>query len=72
MRLYFWNNPYKVAYGMSMVYAVAESIEQANQLARDGKAYSFGEYPEKTPKVELGLPDRIVDLPCAEWHEWSE
>ncbi len=72
MKLYVWSNPYRVSYGTTMVFAIAENLEQAKELASKGKAYAYNEYEEKTPKVGLGDPLRIVDLPCAEWHMWSE
>lgn len=73
MKLYFWDDPFPVEYGGSMLFVVAESEEQARELARTGKTYSYGVYPERTtPNIELGKPDRVVDLPCAEWHWWSE
>ncbi len=73
MKLYVWANPYKVRYGSSMVFAIAESLEAAKQQARHGDGYSYGEFSNAAPtNTELGEPTRVVDLPCAEWHEWSE
>ena len=73
MKLFIWNNPYKVPYGQSMVFAVAETLESAKEVARNhSKAYSYGEFDCRVPNVELGDPLRVVDLPCAEWHELSE
>jgi hypothetical protein len=58
-----------------MVFAIAETVEAAEALclSRAAKWHTFGtptEYYEWTKP--LGQPTRIVDLPCAEWHEWSE
>lgn len=72
MKLYVWSNPYRVSYGSSMVFAIADSLDEAKEIAANGKAYSYNEYDQPTPKVSLGEPIRIVDLPCAEWHQWSE
>lgn len=74
MKLYIWVNPYTVSYGGSVVYAVAENVERARQLAREAPRMAFGGY-EKPPMgaaLELGAPDRILKLPCAEIYEWSE
>lgn len=75
MKLYLWSNPYGVAYGSSMVFAVAENIRAARQQAAKGTAWSFNEYEQGNAgvdKIKLGKPTRIVNLPCAEWHQWSE
>jgi hypothetical protein len=81
MKLYFWANPYKVAYGESWVIAVAETLDDAKRQAAAGKVFKFGldfsdskRFPQEQSvlKIELGEPTRVVDLPCAEWHEWSE
>lgn len=72
MKLYVWSNPYRVSYGSTLVFAVAENLERAKEIASTGKAYTYNEYGQKTPQVNLGDPIRVLDLPCAEWHEWSE
>lgn len=75
MKLFVWNDPYPVSYGSSLVFAVAETLEQAVELCKTGDAYRYGEFKqERRPIVDLaGVPPlRIVDVPCAEWHEWSE
>ena len=72
MKLFVWSNPYRVSYGSSMVFAIAETLEQAKDIASKAPAYSYNEYDQKTPQVNLGEPIRTVELPCAEWHEWSE
>jgi alkanesulfonate monooxygenase SsuD/methylene tetrahydromethanopterin reductase-like flavin-dependent oxidoreductase (luciferase family) len=72
MKLYIWVNPYRVSYGSSLVFAVAESEEAARLAARTGDAYTFWKYPAPMPGATLGVPDRVVDLPAAEWHEWRE
>lgn len=73
MKLFVWSNPYHVKYGSSMVFAIAENVDEARNLAKTGKSYAYNEYEQKTvPQDELKEPTRIVDLPCAEWHEWSE
>lgn len=73
MKLFVWANPYPVKYGGSMVIAVARDVDEARKVVATGGKYSYAEYgPGASPNVPLGEPTRIVDLPCAEWHEWSE
>ena len=33
MKMFFWNNPYKVTYGGSVLFAIAETEEAARKLA---------------------------------------
>lgn len=74
MKLFVWNNPYSVFYGSSLVFAVAETEEQARQIAKQSAAYTFGEYGnfKHVQDMKLGEPIRVLEPPCAEWHEWSE
>ena len=73
MKLYVWVSPYRVPYGSSLVFAIAESEEAAKEQCQRGLVYKYGEYQRAgNPGVPLGKPTRIVDIPCAEWHEWSE
>lgn len=76
MKLYLWVDPYKIKYGSSMVFAIAETENDARKQAAIGRSYSYGEFEKDGDysklAAELGKPDRVVDLPCAEWHEWSE
>lgn len=74
MKLFVWVDPYQVSYGSSLLFAVAETVEEAKELALSSRAdaYSYGQYARPNPGVALGEPERIVDLPCAEWHVWSE
>ena len=73
MKLFVWVDPYEVEFGTSMLFAVAETLEEAKAEAMRGQAYAFGEFKQdRVPVVELGAPTRVLDLPCAEWHEWSE
>lgn len=72
MKLYVWSNPYEVCYGNSMIFAVAESEEQAKEIAAKAPCYIWNQYDNGNSRVELGKPFRIVELPCAEWHEWHE
>lgn len=76
MKLYVWANPYPVPYGTSAFFAVADSVESAREIAKRAKSYSYVEYGGEDVKqditVVLGEPTRIVDLPCGEWHQWSE
>jgi hypothetical protein len=82
MKLFVWEKPYPVSYGMSCVYAVAETVEEAREVAKRGNVLSYDilwdlDRPDLKHKgnrrdTELGEPTRILDLPCAEWREWSE
>lgn len=56
-----------------MVFAVAEDLEAARVAAAKGTCYSYGKYENGHGcGVMLDEPTRVLDLPCAEWHEWSE
>ena len=76
MKLFIWVDPYRVSYGSSMAFAVAETLEDAKKQAASGRTYSYGKYEQDWNPTELGEklgePDRVLDLPCAEWHEWKE
>lgn len=74
MRLYVWNDPYHVSYGGSILYVVAETEEQARELAVAAPVAAFGNIREEGQKwdFKLGAADRVLDLPCAEIYEWSE
>ena len=73
MKLFIWANPFKVFYGSSMLIAVAETLEQAKEEAKTAPAYIYAQYNESGPgPITLKDPDRIVELPCAEWHTWKE
>lgn len=78
MKLFVWADPYRVTYGSSAVFAVAETVEEARREAARGNWYSYVEFPHAhggsadALAAKLGEPTRVVDLPCAEWHEWTE
>ena len=73
MKMFIWANPYRIPYGTSYFYAVAETVEDARALAVDAKAFAYGEFKqEHTEKFELGEPTRVLDLPCAEVVFWEE
>lgn len=72
MKLYVWEDPYPVLYGTSLVYAVADSLEAAKDAARRNAEDEHKYRSDFLGGVELGEPTRILDVPCAEWHEWSE
>jgi hypothetical protein len=78
VKLYIWNDPYRVSYGGSHVYAIADTLEYARELACSKYAItmSYGS-PSREQKdwsmMNLSkAPDQILDLPCAVWDEWSE
>lgn len=78
MKLFLWNAPYHVPYGSSMVFAIAENVEDARAIATSKRAswWAFGAIADGEPREWLdalkGEPTRIVELPCAEWHKWCE
>lgn len=72
MKLYIWNEPYSVSWGSSLLFAVAESLEEAKKIAATAPGYRFGIHETGTQSAVLGEPTRVLDLPCAEWHEWQE
>jgi predicted RNase H-like HicB family nuclease len=75
MKMFIWADPYSVSYGSTIYTAVAETVEEAREMAKTAPAYAFTEYKEKNtpgPSVKLGEPTRVVDLPCGEWNYWSE
>lgn len=75
MKLYVWADPYSIPYGSTMLIAVAETEEAARTIAEGAPRYSYGQYRsngETGGGAKLGAPTRVVNLPCAEWHEWSE
>lgn len=73
LKLYVWSDPYAVKYGTSMLISIARSEDEARAQAAGAPAYKYSEFPDGTRSgVKLGAPTRIIDLPCAEWHEWSE
>jgi len=79
MKLFFWNDPYPVTFGGSMLIAVAETEEQAlDEIQMRARHMAYGVdtptligYPADLV-AKLGKPSRVVNLPCAEFHEWSE
>lgn len=78
-KMFVWVDPYSVSYGSSLLIVVAESEEAARLEAAKGTMCSFGtpdnfQEPKDWSKLvePLGAPDRVMDIPCAEWHEWSE
>lgn len=76
MKLFIWADPYRIGYGSSLLVAVAETEEEARAEAAMAPAYAFGEFSADGERCQyaekLGKPTRILDLPCAEWHEWYE
>lgn len=74
MKMFVWHHPYQKDLSDAVVVAVAESEQEARLLAeRTASRYSFGTQDAGVGRgVTLGPPDRVVDVPCAEWHEWGE
>lgn len=78
MKLFVWADPYTIPYGSSLLIAVAETVEEAREAASSRSVtYSYGKHKQGTNNrhdaaADLGEPTRVVDIPCAEWHEWEE
>lgn len=86
MKLFVWNEPYKIRYGGSIIYAVAETEEAARLAAADSLVKPFGYHdpcadpnPPRTAGLNpaaLGPPDRVYEVPAggavAECYEWEE
>lgn len=75
VKMFVWANPYHIRYGTSAFFAVAETVDEARELAQRSKAYAYVEFGGKqfdASSVVLGEPTRILDVPCGEWHDWSE
>ena len=76
MKLYVWVKPYDVEYGSSLLMVVADSEESAKLIALSGKHFEWGDIEIEDSDwssvvTKLGPPTRVVNLPCAEWHEWA-
>lgn len=71
MKLFIWDNPYSIPFGGTLFFAIAETVEEARKIAETAPGYYFGnENDPQRPK--LGEPSRVRDLPCGEFHSWSE
>ena len=69
--MFVWVDPINLEYGSSMVVAVAETVEQAREIAQKSPSYLYGNLPGADRNLPvLGEPTRVVDIPCAEWYEW--
>lgn len=67
VKLFVWNDPYSVAYGGSCLYVVAETEEQARELAKTATVMRFGfSDGGALGDVKLGEPSRVLNVPCAE------
>ncbi len=74
MKVFIWNEPYAVAYGGSFLFVVAETEEQARELAKTAPVFSNGFSHQEEPlgAMTLGQPLRVIDAPYAECYTWSE
>lgn len=80
MKLFVWVDPYETEGLAAALFVVAENESQAREIAFDRqRAKSYWDcflYVRNNwlpPKcVKLGPPTRVIDLPCAEWHEVDE
>ncbi len=71
LKLFVWDNPYRIPFGGTVCFAVAESVEAAKAQLKVSAGYYAG-MESQTPQEKLGDPDRVLDLPAGEWHSWSE
>jgi hypothetical protein len=74
MKLFVWNDPYAVRYGGSIIYAVAETVEEARTAIKSARTSKFGLLPGERGYFDIGTaePTRVLDAPCAEIYEWKE
>lgn len=80
MKLYIWNEPYKVSYGGACIYVVASSLEEARELAKTAPIAYYGNPAgvgatlgvSRVAMTEIGEPSRVLDVPCAECFHWEE
>lgn len=72
MKLFVWNSPYGVRYGGACLYIVAETVEQARELAKVAPVVAFGTPVRLFGGHSLGEPTRVIDLPGGECYEWEE
>lgn len=75
MNLYIWNEPFSVRYGGSVIYAVAETEDEARIQARAARVSEYGYDPTIGAPKDMDIdrpPDRVMGVPCAEIYQWSE
>lgn len=76
MKLYVWNEPHRIEYGSTCLYAIAESEDEARAIALTARVSDFGWPPKDNAGVSASdinrPPDRVHDLPYAEVYQWSE
>jgi hypothetical protein len=80
MKMFIWDNPVLIKYGGSVIVAVAETIEEAREVATTQAQSSFvglgiGRYPDKKEDYSRfiqGEPSRVVDVPCVEVFYYQE
>lgn len=77
MKLFVWNNPYRVTYGGSCLYAIANTEEEARLIATKAATAPFGNLYSSGGELGecdalKGPPNRIHELPYAEIYEWYE
>lgn len=73
MKLYIWDNPISVSYGTSLLFVAANNLREARRLAKKSVSYAYASNNgEQAVDVSKVRPSRVVNLPYAEYHEWSE
>ncbi len=74
--MFVWNNPEPVHYSGTILFAVAETEDQARIIIKEKCIHftpsSLGEYFDPGYEIEIGKPDAIYDLPCAAIYSWEE
>lgn len=67
MKMFIWEDPYPVYDGGSRLVAVAETAEDALDVA-----FAAAPFLTESQKNYLRFqsPDYAHDLPCAEWFQW--
>ena len=76
LKLYVWKDIATVDYGGAILYAIAETEEQARKMAVGAPVAEYGDpWEGKTldpSDVPDRAPDRVHELPYAEVYQWSE
>lgn len=71
--MFVWDMPYAVMYGSSKYIAVARNVDEARALSTQAAVFRSCGDGFRSPRPPLkGEPDRVLPVPCAEFHEWEE
>lgn len=72
MKLFVWDNPHPIKFGTSICFAAAETVEEAKKVLAASHMHGARWQSSEYFAEKLGNPTRVAELPCGEWHEWSE